>query len=676
MLADDPNFHEEMSDLRAEIMTTGVLAPALMLGWGAAFVVLFSSLRAPDWPRIGIAVLPLALGLICIALKRTPTRRLSMWLCATGLFGWAMLTVWLNRQPTDLLWLAAACVIATLVGNSLAGWLSVATATGWLIWLAMTGPGQWLSPPQALLAGCALGSLVWLAHCVSRVLFRTLRWMQQGYFEARERARQLSEQSAKLALALKSLKQTSFALEQANEHLRIAVKYAEDARRSKQEFAANISHELRTPLNLIIGFSDVLLRASSTYKVRNLPPGMLADINVIHRNANHLLNLVNDILDLSQMDVNHMTIVRQPMQVREFIESSLADFRELIHERGLTLTLDIAPDLPEVYADQTRIRQVLLNLVANALRFTRAGGITIRARLSKEPHTPDDAKTDELAAQTPTSDRSSHKEAFVVISVSDTGIGIAPEHLERIFEPFTQLDSSLGRQHGGTGLGLTISKQFVQLHGGKMWAESTPGAGSTFSFSLPLHIPTPDAPMLSTQHSIHRRAVGTLAVIESASSVSRILEHRLEGIWITRASSLDELAVQQPDVQPEVFVINQPAPFIASLERPGIWPSEWRRGPIFYCDVPSPEMYLQTELVRCFLMKPAPQSQIEEAMASARAAIPTASRRARQVRRVRQVHRTRPMHPTLRARLATPTVGTSASRASWWSKTTKMPYGC
>jgi len=570
-------------------MTTGILVPTLVFGWATTFVVLFSSLRAPAWEQLGLTIFPLTLGLILIAIRESSLRRLSLWLCASGLFAWAVLAIVVIRQPANMVWLAAACVIVTMIVNHAAGWISAIAATAFLIALSTTDAVPWLSPPQALIGACAIVSLVWLTHSVSRVLFRTLQWMEQGYFEAREHARRLSEQSAELALTLKSLQQTSFALEQANEQLQVALKYAEDARRSKQEFAANISHELRTPLNLIIGFSDILLRASSTYKVRNLPPGMLADIKVIHRNANHLLNLVNDILDLSQIDVNHLTIVRGPMHVPEFIETALADFRMLIRERGLTLTLDIEPDLPVVYADQTRIRQVLLNLVANALRFTQRGGLTIRARLL--------AETSE-----------------VVIAVADTGVGIAPQDLQRIFEPFTQLDGSLDRAHGGTGLGLTISKEFVELHGGRMWVESQVGIGSTFSFTLPLHIPTPEAMALQRQRRIHRHAVGTLAVIETGSVVSRILEHRFENLAVVRVATANDLLNLPPEMRPEVILINQPLAVTAISEVLARLPAGYQRTPIFLCHMPGAEAHLQHPQVRSYLIKPITQDRLDDAL--------------------------------------------------------------
>jgi signal transduction histidine kinase/CheY-like chemotaxis protein len=452
------------------------------------------------------------------------------------------------------------------------------------------------------------GALVWLAQTVERVLLRTLRWVGDGYDKANQQAKALSERSAELQIALKSLQQSSFAVARANEQLQVMVKIAEDARRSKQEFAATISHELRTPLNLIIGFSEVMLNPANTYKVRGLPQGLLADIRVVHRNAQHLLKLVNDILDLSQMDANHMTIVREPVQVADFVRASLDDFADLMRARHLSLTLDIAPDLPDVYADRTRIRQVLLNLVANALRFTDHGGLTIRAQLTSggESDGEGNAFVSANAAAAP---------SHVVIAVRDTGIGIALDDLKRIFEPFTQVDGSLQRKHGGTGLGLSISKQFVELHGGQMSVTSEPGMGSTFSFSLPLHVPAPERYLDRAWGPMRQREVGVIAVIEEGMMLTRVLQRSFEGIEFFRTSSLGGLFADGANPCPEAIIVNSGDPSESRATLPAEWPPEWQRVPVLHCHVPGPELYLKHERVKRFLTKPITQDQFNTAIA-------------------------------------------------------------
>ena len=581
-------FANEVHGLRNEMLRDAFLKPVLLLSWLIALVALMTRPEQPIWKALVSSLSLFMIGLLCWLLGRggKGSHTAASQVFALGAWLWAMAQLVWSAQPSDVLWLGIACMAMTLLIGPKLGWLSASLAATWVVATQMLGL-LGMALPQAIL--CALGILTqtWIAHRVAQILLRTLAWMQSAYAESRARTIALSERSGDLEATLKNLQQTSFALARANEQLNVMVSYAEDARRSKQEFAANISHELRTPLNLIIGFSDILLKAPTTYKVRNLPTGLMADIQVIHRNAHHLLSLVNDILDLSQMDVNYMTIVREPTPVREFIESALDDFRELIQERKLMLTLDIAHDLPEVYADRTRIRQELLNLVANALRFTEAGGITVRIKLNTD---------------------------CVVISVQDTGIGIDPQDIQRIFEPFMQVDNSLGRKHGGTGLGLTISKQFVELHGGRMWVESEPGHGSTFSFTLPLQMPVGQSATATTRRNNLRHEVTALGVIESGTALSRVLSHHIETLKVAQAVSAASLAQQFGESPPEAIIINAPLAGYESAIANTRWPEGWHKTPVLHCFVPSPEAFLNHPQVQGYVVKPISQEQLEDAV--------------------------------------------------------------
>ncbi|MEZ4673064.1 MAG: hybrid sensor histidine kinase/response regulator [Caldilineaceae bacterium] len=238
---------------------------------------------------------------------------------------------------------------------------------------------------------------------------------------------------------------------------------AEEARQAKTEFVANVSHELRTPLNMIIGFADVIAYSPQVYGGQ-LPGPLLSDIAAIRRNAEHLAALVNDVLDLSQVEAGRMALSRSHVDLTQTINDALAVVQGFFAARGLYLRNELvleppATALPLVYCDETRIRQVIINLLGNAGRFTEEGGVILRCTL--------------------------HKQA-VEISVTDTGPGIAPADQQRIFEPFQQADVSTRRQHAGSGLGLTISKQFIEMHGGRMWLESTVGVGTTIYVSLPV----------------------------------------------------------------------------------------------------------------------------------------------------------------------------------------------
>jgi signal transduction histidine kinase/CheY-like chemotaxis protein len=559
-------FQLQILDLRVEILTKGVL---ILLFLGGFLGMVLSPFERGYMPMLMTYAAMLILCVACVYLCWTGKQRLPLWMCVWGMLGLSILLVATGHGHISPLWASVTCALAILLIGPWAGWLAVAVMGISMLWLSQMFP--LLLPFSAVIEAMVMGVIVVFVMSVAlKVLIGTLEWMSQGSELAFKQSRELQNKSAELENAFKSLGQTSFALARANEQLEIMVKYAEDARRSKQEFAANISHELRTPLNLIIGFSDVILNAPSTYYAERLPPKLLADIQTIHRNANHLSSLVNDILDLSQMDVNYMTIVREPVQVEEFIRAALNDFQSLATRRGLALQMEIGPGLPEIYADRTRIRQVLLNLLNNAVRFTEKGRILIRAgRMSElgQPHQPAGGSDSQ------TSDE-------VVISVIDTGTGIAAGDLKRIFEPFTQVDNSIRRKHGGSGLGLTISKRFIELHGGHMWVESQVGVGSTFYFSLPIVPPANVLGIESTPQQIHRHEVGTLAVLEKHPTLSRLLERHLEGIAITHVDSMDDLAAVAKTNCPEAVLVNdsagQPLPANA-------WPSELKQTPVVHC---------------------------------------------------------------------------------------------
>ena len=246
------------------------------------------------------------------------------------------------------------------------------------------------------------------------------------------------------------------ALQQQQQELKEVNTRLEVANRHKSEFLANMSHELRTPLNAIIGFSEVLLEK------------MFGDINErqeeylndILSSGQHLLSLINDILDLSKVEAGKMELELGMFDLRHLLEGSLVMVKERALAHGLTLSLDMADDLSVITGDERKVKQILFNLLSNAVKFT-----------------PDKGKVGIVAKRT---------DAAVQIAVWDTGVGIAPEDQQRIFEEFQQVGSGLAGKTEGTGLGLALTKKFVELHGGSLWVESTLGSGSTFTFTLPI----------------------------------------------------------------------------------------------------------------------------------------------------------------------------------------------
>ncbi|MCX7680416.1 MAG: ATP-binding protein [Anaerolineae bacterium] len=251
--------------------------------------------------------------------------------------------------------------------------------------------------------------------------------------------------------------QISIALENARAYVteREAARRLRELDRSKRRFLVNMSHELRTPLTNIIGFSRLMLKGIDG----PLTKQQEQDLHIIYHNGQHLLGLINDLLDISQIEAGLMELELREVNLSDLINSVMATASALVRGKEIELHQDIQPALPPVQADATRIRQVLLRLLANAAKFTERGSITVRSWVSDDR---------------------------VLVSVSDTGIGIPPEDQERIFEQFEQGSMENGRRPEGAGLGLALSKEFIEMHGGHIWVESQVGLGSTFTFSLPL----------------------------------------------------------------------------------------------------------------------------------------------------------------------------------------------
>ncbi len=613
----DQSFADEVLALRLEIMAYAAQWPLVALGMAGLVLSLLPQGEGIDLAQIA----PYQLALLAAGASLWQARarpRLALHLCGWGVWAVALAFALTRLDGFSTIGLTLVCALNVLLIGPPAGWVTWGATS-----LILMG-GALALPPHILGWGDALAVAVWaglstlLAHTVWRVLLRTLRWMQDTYTEAQAQAHLLRDKSAELALALKSLGQTSAQLARSNEQLEIARQHADEARRSKEEFAASVSHELRAPLNLIIGFSDLILREPQVYGAGHagspaLPPKLMADVTLIHRHAQHLLKLVNDILDLSQMDANHLTVQQEVVPARELVDRAVVEYEELIRQRGLSLNVHIQPNLPEVYADRTRVHQVLLNLLNNALRFTDSGGITITAR-SERAKASEAGGTKSLVAGSDTPEPASE----VVISVTDTGVGIAPEDLKRLFEPFVQLGDARRRKREGSGLGLAISKRFIELQGGRMWVESAPGVGSTFSFTLPISPAQPVIALDRIPRAVGRREVGCLAVVEPIPLLSPLLARHIRGLRVTQAASLGALAEHSRADNPEVIVVNEPADRDRS---PGPLPAAFGHVPMIRCYVPGPigqvsqTAHVTGDFIRRYLVKPVTREQVHEAIA-------------------------------------------------------------
>jgi len=328
------------------------------------------------------------------------------------------------------------------------------------------------------------------------------------------------------------------------EEATMAKEAAERANHAKSTFLANMSHELRTPLNAIIGYSEMLEEEAGDLGEQGKP--LVADLRKIHGAGRHLLELINDVLDLSKIEAGKMELFLETFSVSDTVHDVVSTVTPLAGKNNNTLELNIAPDVGEIHADLTKVRQSLINLLSNASKFTQGGKIAVN--VSRHSGAQGGDRGDQIR--------------FTVI---DTGIGLTEQQMARLFEPFTQADASTTRKHGGTGLGLAITRRFCRMMGGDVTVESEAGKGATFTIVLPAKVVDPktlkpeELPSVSTTPLSNINGSGKLVlVIDDDVRVLELMTRSLtkDGFRVAVASSGDEGLRMAQEFKPDVITLD------------------------------------------------------------------------------------------------------------------------
>ncbi len=559
-----------LHELGKGTLTWILLFTALSM-WG---LVMLLDVRLPSMPR-SILALWAVIQAICLVSQalRARSEQLAVGALVSGLW---LCTAWSAvNLAAELVYLFIAVHLITtmFLGRRAAFALAVCSTVFILNGLPADAPKFDTLLPLGILWYSLFTGFVLVTNLYNAV---DISWSYQTY--AVQQMESARAHRGELMRVTKALQEARSDLENSLIQLRFAKRAAEAAQRLKAQFAANVSHELRTPINLIVGFAEMIATAPTAYRAP-LPSAYFADFNTIYRNAKHLQGLINDVLDISQIEAGQMSVLREEADPGEVVLEAANLVREHIASRKLDFQVHIESPLPRMVIDRIRIRQVILNLLSNAIRFTDDGSITIRVGFQADAE-------------------------CLLITVSDTGIGIRPEDLDRVFEEFHQLDGSLARRYGGSGLGLTLSKHFVEMHGGTLHIESegVPGKGSTFIIRLPVK------PVSAYKPALHgttgpEPSQKVFVVYDDDPSIAHLFERYTEQhkvLWANTAAECDHL-----------LAAVRPAALVIDLENKG---QPTAQTPVIRCTMPSGRRRMQHAGVSDYLVKPVTQTALQQAL--------------------------------------------------------------
>jgi len=553
-------------------------------------------------PDLILGFLPITAIVISAALlsarllSTRPEFGIMVWL--STLMGVVALTLHVSQQPAVAFSLALVPLIAAVILDWPAGLAAEGLVSVFLWWASRSSamPPLTRGDAQAIIVVSALASV--LGWVTTDSLLTVTKWSLAGFRQAHKQTEEARRQRLRLKQAQEDLVLANGELGRLSDRLKVMCQIAEENRQAKAEFVASVSHELRTPLNMIIGFSDVITQSPEVYG-HALPPELLADITAIQRNSRHLSRLIDDVLDLSQVEAGRMAISRAWISLETVIDESVQGVHSLFDAKELYLHVEVPPDLAPVYCDGTRIRQVLINLLSNAGRLTEQGGVQVRAWCEEQD---------------------------LVISVTDTGPGIAPADREELFEPFRRPSGSDRQDRGGSGLGLSISKQFVEMHGGKMWVESQLDVGTVVYFSLPLRQPAPDmtaqdglsrwlSPYGEYEYRARTRrsratlptALARYVLLDPGKTLQRLFARYLDAAETVTVQDAETAAAILKESPAQALVVNAPRPVDGMggvLGQPDRLPYGT---PTITCWVPGKEEVARQLGVAHYLVKPVTQ---------------------------------------------------------------------
>ena len=422
--------------ITGQMIFMGCIGSLLVARQAPALVAVPAVLQGLVWPH--------AAYLLAKRSRRSKRFELAC-LCADGFFfgAWSAY-VHFNLWTSTLYFSALLLAFLSVGGVRLTAAAMAAAVAGALAVGAVVGFRFDPSGPPITAALCISGIVVYSA------LFGIMSHRQARGLVA---GRRLSEQQRR------HIEETNRLLALARDESAAAQRRAEEANRAKSMFLANMSHELRTPLNAIIGYSEMLQEEAS-----ELDPAQVdQDLRRISGAGKHLLGLINDVLDLSKIEAGKMDFVRETFDVAQVVREATGTAAGVVERNGNVLTVRVADDVGPIVGDATKVRQILLNLLSNAGKFTQGGEVTLTAER----------------------EGADGEGGWLVVRVADTGMGLSPEQQTRLFQAFTQVDATPTRKHGGTGLGLALSRRFARLMGGDIVVRSEPGKGSEFTLRLP-----------------------------------------------------------------------------------------------------------------------------------------------------------------------------------------------